>query len=209
MTGLSAERVVRARGLVSRTSGMEVVASSFGSNTSSASAGTAGNRFPVAAHSEQAAAAEDAVKEMHWQARRLCAPEHFEKPQATTFQYFEASLLSFNTLMAKQDAILPVTALSGAVKHVRRYSGRLAVRAGLQEAQAAKEVSRRAGLGGALFDFNDSARSLAFARRASQGVGGGACRFLYQTQDPWCASLLCLSGQVYLTEKHVCIAHSE
>lgn len=57
-------------------------------------------------------------------------------------------------------------------------------------------MSRRAGLGGALFDFNDSARSLAFARRTSQGVGGGACRFLYQTQDPWCASLLCFTDQV-------------
>ena len=65
----SAERLVRARGMASRTSGTEVLASSFGSNTSSASAGTAGHRFQGAPHSEQAAAAEDAVKEMHWQAR--------------------------------------------------------------------------------------------------------------------------------------------
>lgn len=80
---------MRARGLMSRTSGMEAVASSFGSNTSSASAGTAGNRFPVAAHSEQAAAAEDAVKEMHWQARRWRAPAHFAEPQATTLKHSE------------------------------------------------------------------------------------------------------------------------
>ncbi|KAK9826720.1 hypothetical protein WJX81_001147 [Elliptochloris bilobata] len=121
----SAERVVRTRGMVSRTSGTEVVASSFGSNASSASAGTAGHRFPGAPHSEQAAAAEDAVKEMHW-----------------------------------------------------------------QEAQAAKEGSRRSGAVGALFDFNDSARSLAVARRGLQGAGSdGACRFLYQTQDPWYAAL--------------------
>ena len=60
---------MRARGMASRTSGTEVLASSFGSNTSSASAGTAGHRFQGAPHSEQAAVAEDAVKEMHWQAR--------------------------------------------------------------------------------------------------------------------------------------------
>jgi len=69
----SAERVVRARGMASRACGLEAQASSFGSNASSASAGTAGHalghRFPGAVHSEQAAAAEDAVKEMHWQAR--------------------------------------------------------------------------------------------------------------------------------------------
>ena len=65
----SAERLVRARGMASRTSGTEVLASSLGSNTSSASAGTDGHRFHGAPHSEQAAAAEDAVKEMHWQAR--------------------------------------------------------------------------------------------------------------------------------------------
>ena len=58
----SAERLVRARGMASRTSGTEVLASSFGSNTSSASAGTAGHRFQGAPHSEQAAAAEDAVE---------------------------------------------------------------------------------------------------------------------------------------------------
>ena len=141
--------------------------------------------------------------------RAGCVHLHTSGNRKEQLLILEVSLLSCNTPMAKQDAILPVTAMSGAVKHVRRHSGRLAVRAGLQEAQAAKEVSRRTGLGGALFDFNDSARSLAFARRASQGVGGGACRFLYQTQDPWCASLLCLPGQVYLTEKHVCVAHSE
>jgi len=54
-----------------------------------------------------------------------------------------------------------------------------------QEAQAAK-VSLRTRAGGALSDCNDSARSLAAPRHGVQGVEG-ACRFLYQTQDPWCA----------------------
>jgi len=153
---------VRARGMASRASGLEVQASSFGSNASSASAGTAGHalghRFPGAVHSEQAAAAEDAVKEMHWQAR-LARLERRRKE------------------LHWQRAPPHPWAAPGA--------GLTTCARSVQEAQAAK-VSLRTRAGGALSDCNDSARSLAAPRHGAQGAEG-ACRFLYQTQDPWCA----------------------
>ena len=79
---------------------------------------------------------------------------------------------------------------------------RCAVACRAQEAQAVKQGSRRSGAVGVTFEFNDSARSLAVARQgAAQRAGGeGACRFLYQTQDPWCVMTVVLVSSSSLAE---------
>lgn len=192
---------MRARGMASRTSGTEVLASSFGSNTSSASAGTAGHRFQGAPHSEQAAAAEDAVKEMHWQARPRC-----QQP-ACQSRSLRAPVCLFNGCYGVFGAAaatfswFPSWQAEGRGSQIQEDAVglcRCAVACRAQEAQAAKQGSCLSGAVGVTFEFNDSARSLAVARQgAAQRAGGeGACRFLYQTQDPWCVITVVLSAAV-------------